>query len=99
MRRYLVQDAEGRIVAIVSSDVQKTTVSESGPSNATVPSGEDGTAELTSGAIPLPGQTFHEVDLPRELEQLQGAELFEALDSYELKPGKKELVLRDSDRP
>jgi hypothetical protein len=95
MRRYLVQDAEGRFVGIVSSGVQKTTVSESGPSNATVPSGADDTAEVTFGAIPLPGQTFHEVDLPRELEQLQGAELFEALISYEVKPGKGELVLRD----
>jgi hypothetical protein len=94
MRRYLVQDAEGRYVGIVSSGVQRTTLSESGPSGATVPSGADDTAELTFGAVPLPGQTFHEVDLPREIEQLQGAELFEALMSYELEPGKRKLVLR-----
>jgi hypothetical protein len=73
-------------------------VSESGPSSATVPPGEEDVAELTVRAIPLPGQTVDEVDLPRELEQLQGAELFEALERYEVKAEKKELVLRDSDR-
>jgi hypothetical protein len=98
MRRYLVQNAEGTIVAVVRSGVQRTTVSDSGPSNATVPSGEEDVAEMEFWAIPLPGQTVHEVDLPSELEDLQGAELFEALMSYEVKAGEKELVLRDSDR-
>jgi hypothetical protein len=98
MRRSLVQNAEGRLIAVVNSGVWKTTVSESGPSNAIVPSGEDDIAELTVGAVPLPGQTVHDVDLPRDLEQLQGAELFEALMRYEVKLGKTELVLRDSQR-
>jgi hypothetical protein len=98
MRRYLVEDAEGRIVAVVRSGVHRTTVSRSGPSSATVPSGEEDVAEMTFWVTPLPGQTVHEVDLPSELEDLQGAELFEALMSYEVKAGETELVLRDSNR-
>jgi hypothetical protein len=93
---YLVQDAEGRIVGTVNSGVRKTTLSESGPSNATVPPGEDEAAEVAVEAIPLPGQTVHEVDLPSELEHLEGAELLEALMNYEVKVEKKELVLRGS---
>jgi hypothetical protein len=41
---------------------------------------------------PLPGQTVHELELPRELQGLEGVDLHEALMGFRVRTGKAELV-------
>jgi hypothetical protein len=94
MRMYLILDSGDNIVGAVSADIQEVR---------TLPKTDEESEEVATlevQAIPQPGQTIYEVELPRELEQLNGVELQQSLMRYEVKPRQvaveAELVLRDS---
>jgi hypothetical protein len=91
VRLYLIFDSRAKLIGTVPSGVQdvKTTL----PGVPAIP-GEQSEEVLQVSVLPrpLPGQTVHEVEVPRELEGLSEVELHEALMSYQVKPGEAELV-------
>ena len=60
-----------------------------------------GTGRITgtgpsTGIMPLPGQTIHEVEVPEEISQLETAdEIFSAFSNYVVVPAQAKLVRRD----
>jgi len=50
--------------------------------------------EVEVAPEPLEGQSIHEVDLPPELEKLEGAELLDGLRAYRVAVGEAKLVQR-----
>lgn len=87
MRVYLIQDSEGKIVGTIPAGVQET---DQVPKR-DEPSEEAGT-KVEIRPVPLPGQTVHEVELPRELESLSGLDLQNALIGYEVTAGEARLT-------
>jgi hypothetical protein len=87
VRVYVIQDSEGKIVGTVPAGVQET---DQVPKS-DEPSAEAGT-KIQIRPIPLPGQTVHEVELPRELESLSGFELHNELIGYEVTAGEAKLT-------
>jgi hypothetical protein len=86
VRLHLILDSESRIVATVPSGVQETNQ---------LPKRDEPSEEVAKVEIrpvPLPGQTVHEVELPRELEGLSGVELHNALMGYQVQVGEAKLV-------
>jgi hypothetical protein len=83
----VIQDSEGKIVGTVPAGVQET---DQVP-RSDEPSEEAGT-KVQIRPVPLPGQTVHEVELPRELEDLRGFELHNALIGYEVTAGEPKLA-------
>jgi hypothetical protein len=98
MRIYLIQDSENRIVGTVPFGVQEFTEI---PGNGKLPDGrelsEGDVARLEIVPVPHAGQTIHEVELPKELEDLNGPDLLTALVGYEVKlAAEAKLVQRGS---
>jgi hypothetical protein len=87
VRVYLIQDSEGKIVGTIPAGVQET---DQVPKR-DEPSEEAGT-KVEIRPVPLPGQTVHEVELPRELESLSGLDLQNALIGYEVTAGEARLT-------
>lgn len=87
MRVYLIQDSEGKIVGTIPAGVQET---DQVPKR-DEPSEEAGT-KVEIRPVPLPGQTVHEVELPRELESLSGLDLQNELIGYEVTAGEARLT-------
>ena len=93
MRVVLVQDFEGRIVGTAPSGVEEVKTSLPG----TPVSEREAQEEALQVEVvpePLEGQSIHEVDLPPELEKLEGAELLEGLQAYRVAVGEAKLVQR-----
>jgi hypothetical protein len=90
VRVHLILDSEGSIVGFVPSDVREVNQ---------LPQQNGSSEEVTRVEIrPFPeaGQTVHEVELPSELETLNGMELQSALLRYRIKADAARLVQRES---
>jgi hypothetical protein len=94
MRVHLIQDSRGRIIAALPSGPQavKTTLPGVSP---TTKDAEEHELRVEVVPEPLEGQTIHEVELPEELEAIEGgADLMSALSDYRISAGKAKLVRR-----
>jgi len=88
VRVHVIVDAEGSIVGFVSAGVQRVTgmPQQDGPS--------EEMTEIEIRPVADPGQTVYEVELPSELEDLNGMELQSSLIGYEVNAEGAELVQR-----
>lgn len=95
MAIYLIQDSDGRLVGTVSSGVQEVKTLLPGVRMPVAKGAEEPSEEILKVEIvpePLPGQTVHELELPRELQGLEGVDLHEALMGFRVRTGKAEFV-------
>ena len=94
MRVYVIQDAEGRIIGTAPAGVQEVKSSLPGVPVIKRDDEEEETLQVGVIAESAPGQTVHEVEFPRALEDLEAAELSTALLRYRLTTGEPRLVER-----
>jgi hypothetical protein len=95
MSLYVIHDSEGRLVGTVPSGVQEVKTSLPGVQIVVAKEGEEQSGEILQVEIvpeALPGQTVHEVELPQELQGLEGLDLHNALMGFRVKTAEAKLV-------
>jgi hypothetical protein len=95
MGLYVIYDSEGRLVATVPSGVQEVKTSLPGVHIVAGKEDKEQSEEILQVEIvpeSLPGQTVHEVELPRDLQDLEGLDLHNALMGFRVKRGEAKLV-------